>query len=787
MMEINQSFEVNRRRYVLASFALSFFFGIISAGIILPGMLIILGSFLLAITIVLLNRRSRANFEAALMLVIFLLGMLDYSLALGVSSKLDEYDGKTAVYECSIIDNPVEKGSYVQCTARSLLVIYGGKRYNFNEKVFLRINKGTAFKFGDKLSVEGECSGITGIRNPGDFDYKLYYKNKGISKIIKADSAVLLKENNAGVFRTMLYQSKKKVRSIIYEALPEKEAAILIGIITGDKADINEDTREAYMKTGLSHLLSVSGLHVGFLMVLLTYVLKPFRLEKKLQGSVILLLITYYVLLIGAPLPSVRALIMLAVLMGGKAAGREYNLLASVSFAGMVMLVFKPLAVHDPGFMISFGAMYSIAIIYPVFYPMLRYIPSAIRSAAALSVSVWFGLAPVLAYYFNYISVISIIFNLAAVPLSFLITITGFIGVFVGIASETLALYIFSVDYYLISLLNYIIQRASGFPLSGFNIPTLPVYIYVLYYAGIGLLIAFFKLGYFKIYIRRFALAYLIAAVIAISVYNLPSGDMKMVFFDVGQGDSCCIITPKKKAVLIDGGGSSQKGDYYYDVGGKITLPALLHQGIWRIDTVIVSHLHDDHMEGLLKVMEVYKVKNIIFPKVSAGSESISKNSSALLDLCMKKGIKIYRLGKGDYINLGGGARMDFLLPGEEAKPDENENSLTGILRYGDFRALFTGDIGKEAEELLRDEAIRSSVLKVPHHGSGRSSSEGFLKEVKPRVSVVSVGKNSFGHPSTDTIKRLTDRGSLVYRTDKNGAVIVTTDGRNMKVRTVKQ
>ena len=771
----------------MASLALSFFFGILSASIILPGILIILGSFLLAAAAAFLNRKSKTNLKAVFLFVIFLGGMLDYSLTLGMSSKLSAFDGETTAYECLIIDNPVEKENYIQYTARSLSVIHEGKHYNFNEKVFLRINKETIFKFGDKIAIEGECSDITGIRNPGDFNYKLYYRNKGISKVIKTDSAVLLKEDSAGVFKTMLYLSKEKVRSTINEALPEKEASILVGIITGDKTDINEDTRDAYMKTGLSHILSVSGLHIGFLMLLLTYVLKPFRLKKRIQGIIILLIITYYVLLIGAPLPSVRALIMLAVLMVGKTAGRKYDLLASVSFASMVMLFFKPLAIHDPGFIISFGAMYTIALIYPIFYCILRCISPTIRNAAALSLSVWFGLAPILAYYFNYISIISIIINIIAIPLTFVITIAGFAGVFVGIVSKALALYIFSVDYYLISLLNYIIQEASEFHLTGFNIPTLPVYIYILYYAGIGLLIAFFKAAYFRIYIRRFVLAYLLAVVVALSAYNLPSGNLKMVFFDVGQGDSCCFITPKKKVVLVDGGGSSGNGNYYYDVGRKITLPALLHQGIWKIDTVIVSHLHDDHMEGLLKVMEVYRVKNIIFPKVSAGPESISKNSGPLLDMCSRKGIKIYRLGKGDYISLGGGVRMDFLLPEEEAKSDENENSLVGMLSYGNFRALFTGDIGKETEVLLISDAIRSSVLKVPHHGSGRSSSEEFLEDVKPKVSVVSVGKNSFGHPSEETLKRLNDSGSLVYRTDENGALIITTDGENMKVKTVKQ
>ncbi|HYE81199.1 MAG TPA: DNA internalization-related competence protein ComEC/Rec2 [Clostridia bacterium] len=770
----------------IAVFALSFFCGILAGSVLLPGRLIILGSFLLSALVMFLNRKNRANFKAALILAFFIGGMLDYHLSSDAVSKLTPFDGKSVAYECLIIDEPADKGGYLQYTARILSASHGGKHFNFNEKVFLRIESDTIYKFGNKITVEGQCSSITGNRNPGDFDYRLYYESKGIGKVIKAGSAALLKEDSAGLFSTMLYLSEEKVKATINEALPEAEAAILVGIITGDKADIDEDTRDAYMRTGLSHILSVSGLHVGFLMLLLTYVLAPFKLEKRLQGVIIILVITYYVLLIGAPLPSVRALIMLAVLMGGKAAGRDYNLLASISFAAVAILVFKPLAVHDPGFMISFGAMYSIAFLYPVFYSIMRCVPSLIRSTAALSLSVSLGLAPVLAYYFNYISIISVIINIFAVPLSLVITIAGFAGVIVGIASGTLAVYIFSVDYYLIKLLTLMVQKVAGLPFAGFHIPTLPISFYVLYYIGIVIWIAFFRTAFFRIYIRRLSLAYLLAAVVAISVYNLPSQDLRMFFFDVGQGDSCCIITPFKKVILVDGGGSSRNGDYYYDVGGKITLPALLHQGVWRIDTVIVSHLHDDHMEGLLSVIEVYPVKNIIIPKVSGGPENISVNSGEFMKLCRRKRVNIYRLGKGDHIDIGKDVRIDFLHPEEEAEADENENSLVGLMTYGSFRALLTGDIGKETEKELPAEAIEASVLKVPHHGSGRSSSEGFLEEVKPEISVISVGRNNFGHPSGDTIKRLNDSGSLVYRTDETGAVIITTDGKKMKVKTVR-
>ncbi len=774
-------------RYTMTGTAIAFLCGAITASIILPGVLIILSALFLSLLIVLINKHKRESLKAALILVVFIGGMLNYSISLGLSAKLDMFDGRTAVYEFLILDGPVERGKYLQYTAESLSVVHEGRSYDFREKVFLKVKKDKVFRFGDKVIVEGIFSDIAEARNPGDFNYRLYYKSKGINKTVEASDAALLEPDSAGVIRTILYLSKEKVKSIINEALPAEEAAILTGIITGDKTDIDEDTRDAYMHTGLSHILSVSGLHVGFLMLLVTFMLKPFNLGKKTKGIITMSIITYYILLIGAPMPSVRALIMLGVLIAGKAAGRDYDLKASISFALMLILLFRPLGVHDPGFIISFGAMYSIALLHPVLYGILRFVPSFLRSASALSLSVWLGLAPILACYFNYISLVSIIINIVVVPLAFTITLTGFVGIFAGIVSRIAALYVFSTDYYLIKLLTFIIKKAAELPTAGFYIPTLPAYLYGLYYVGIGLTIACFRSAYFRIYIRRLAAVYLIAAAVLLSVYNMPSSRLKLIFFDVGQGDSCCIITPGKKVVLVDGGGSPGKGEYYYDVGGKITVPALLHQGVWRIDTVVVSHLHDDHMEGLLAVMEVYPVKNLILPRFSGSQEDISGNSGALLDKCREKGTKVYRMGKGDYVKLGDKVRMDFLSPVGEARSNENENSLVGMLTYQSFRALFTGDIGKETEAGLPAEAVCSSVLKVPHHGSGLSSSEGFIEGVKPRVSVISVGKNNYGHPSPDAMKRLNAAGSMVYRTDEAGAVVITTDGKHMKVKTVRR
>ncbi|MGE5676434.1 MAG: DNA internalization-related competence protein ComEC/Rec2 [Pseudomonadota bacterium] len=772
-------------KYYMAVSAFSFYCGILAASLLMPGIRIILTGLVLSSVAACLNRKSETGFKVILLFTILLAGMLDYVHGLDSFDRLEAFGDNTVAAECLIIDSPVKRGGYLQYTAELRQTNFEGKCHKLKGRVFLKTKSKRIFEFGDKVRVDGVFSGISGLRNPGDFDYRLYYKSKDIGGVLTAGRVELIETHGAGFVKNLLYQSKEKVCNTINVALPPEEAAMLVGIITGDKTDIAEDTRASYVKTGLSHILSVSGLHVGFLTLLVTYVLKPLKLGEKARGLIIMFVVIYYVLLIGAPLPAVRALVMLAVLLLGKALGRGYDLLASVSFAALLILLFKPLAIHDPGFVISFGAMYSIAILYPTSYSLLRRIPSAIRGSLALSVSVSLGLAPVLAWYFNYISIISLVINIAAVPLSFLITLAGFCGVLVGMVSAA-AVYVFSVDYYLIRLLTFLTVKAAALPFTGFNIPALPIYGYALYYLGLGLLYASTMKAFVRIYLGRLAAGYMVIITAAFLIYNFPSQEMKLVFFDVGQGDSCCIITPGKRVVLVDGGGSSGHGEFYYDIGGKVTLPALLHQGVWRIDTIVVSHMHDDHLEGLLKVLEGLPVKRIIIPRVSAGEMNISKHSRELLELCDRKGIRVYRLGKGDSISLGGGIRMDFLLPGVVAMEDENQNSLVGLLTYGKFRALLSGDIGSITEAGLVQEAIASSVLKVPHHGSATSSSTEFLDAVEPNVSIISVGNNNFGHPAEETVRRLEANSGKVYRTDESGAVTITTDGKTIKVKSVR-
>jgi competence protein ComEC len=405
---------------------------------------------------------------------------------------------------------------------------------------------------------------------------------------------------------------------------------------------------------------------------------------------------------------------------------------------------------------------------------------------------VWIGITPVLIHYFNYVSIINILLNVAAVPISFLITLAGFAGVVVGMIAPVVSVFVFSVSYYLIRLLYFISEKALLLPGAGFSVPSLSWYIYVIYYAAALLVIDGLWRHRSILFKRRYYSALAVSIGVAVLVSFLPESALKINYIDVGQGDSSLIRTPGRRTILIDGGGNSPWQSGGYDIGQKLTVPALLRLGVWKIDAVIISHIHDDHIGGALAILDKIKVDRIIMPESDryGKGEFVSDNYNKLLEKCKLKKIPISYLEKGDRIMADKALSIDVLGPGKpfisNTDSDVNNNSLVLKLKYKDFDALFVGDIQLEGEQRIINSGTDIDVLKTAHHGSRYSTTKEFLDLVKPEYSIISVGKNNYGHPSGDVLERLKEGGSNIYRTDEKGGIMLITDGHSMRVKTVR-
>lgn len=779
-------------KYLLFSFAAAIFIGCFLFSARFINMYILLPVLVLVCLLAFINRNNKAILIIPLLVIAAIFGAFAYHQAADKQSSLLRFDGKTITLQGIAAEDPIPTSIGSKLLLKDVYYIQNNKMYKCAEKVQIYIGKEDKLQFGDQLIFKAEIEPIANKRNFGDFDFLKYYKSKGIYVRAYPAQITKLASNKGGLLPTLLHGCNVKIRNTIFSALPQTEAALLYGILTGYKNDIDQDVMQVFSQTGLAHILSVSGLHIGFLVLLITYLLKPLNLNKQLHSIMVFIIVLLYILLIGAPVPAVRALLMLGVMLGGTVLGKKYDLNASASFATILLLVYNPLLIHDPSFIISFACIYSISFLHQPINNAIHFMPRLIRSSLALSVAVWIGITPILIYYFNYVSIINILINLLAIPIVFLITLAGFAAVVVGVIFQPLSIFIFAASYYLIKILYYISEKSLLLPFAGFNIPSLGWYISLIYYLGVLMLIEdFWK--YRSLYFKRRYMGLGAAGVCLVFLLQImPSAALKIYYLDVGQGDSSVIRTQNHKTILVDGGGSSEWEKGSYDIGKKVTVPALQHLGVWEIDTVIVSHIHDDHLGGVISILESYKVRQVMLPAsdMYGEGEFTSANFERLKQICKDKKIPITYLEGNSRIMLSRNVELKILAPEQPfiqyTDSDVNNNSMVFKLIYKEFDALFTGDIQQEEEERLLDKDIQCDVLKVAHHGSPYSSTEDFIARAKPEVSIISAGRNNYGHPSKEVIERLIANGSQVYRTDLSGAVMLSTNGNSIKIREVR-
>lgn len=438
------------------------------------------------------------------------------------------------------------------------------------------------------------------------------------------------------------------------------------------------------------------------------------------------------------------------------------------------------------GFQLSFAATVSIVLFNKNIKEFLKskYISDNVSSILATTLSAQAGILPITAVYFNKVSLISAFSNLLVAPITGIIIMLGMAMAGLGQIYILFSRIIGYINTVLLTFVIFVSKTAGNLPFAMLKVVTPSILLITVYYILIWFLF-WFKPKY-KVKIKPeyyiIALMFIIAFTL---IANLLPGEMEVVFLDVGEGDSAFIRTPSGKAVLIDGGG--KKGDNFEDgtnVGNKVVIPFLLEFGVTKLDMVVVTHAHEDHINGIMPVLEEIKVENVIIPDYIIDDEF-----DKLLDICSQRKIKVTYVSKDNSINLGKDTYIKILNPPKDTKKGElslNNSSVVLKLYYKDMEILFSGDIEKEVENRIIEsmpDDIKADVLKVPHHGSLTSSTQEFLELVGPKAAVISVGKNNYGHPSSDVLDRLAGVGAKIFRTDLNGAVILRSNGKIIRIK----
>lgn len=534
--------------------------------------------------------------------------------------------------------------------------------------------------------------------------------------------------------------------------------ALVIGMMIGETKDISDDINQSFRDTGISHLIAVSGSNVMYVLLCVQFIFKKIC-GKRNTYFISAFFIIIFMLISGATSSVIRATIMTILMIFAEIFYRKSDTISNIVISAFILLLINPLVVYDVGFILSFGGTLGIVLISKKLKIIFKKF-GILSETMAVTCSAQLILIPIMAYYFNTLSIISIITNLIVVPISGFITILGFLIFIISKIYFPLSIILSKSLYILIKFTIFISNVYSKFSFSNIRIITPNIFEISFFYLIIYFLFNEKIYDYIKrkINVKKYLVIILLSFIITeLIYYNFPKNYVRVNLIDVGQGDAIFVKTNHNKNVLIDGGGSKS-----YDVGEKILLPYLLDRRVMNIDTIFSSHSDADHLNGILTAMENFKVGKVYIAKGALGYEE-------LYNIAKKKNIKVIELKMDDIIQIDDIYFTVIGPPKTISNKDLNAYSLVLKMDYKSKSMLFTGDIDKNTESILKD--VKANVLKVAHHGSDSSSSQKFIYNVMPEISVIQVGKNNkYGHPDKSVLNRLS-KYSKVYTTADNGEI----------------
>ena len=636
-----------------------------------------------------------------------------------------------------------------------------------NIKVYL--NKEEQIRIGMFLRVCGKLEEIPGPRNPGEFDSKQYYACRKIYYQMK-EGEVCDKSIGYSYFGQFLQEIRQKAETILDEAAGAY-AGIFQAMILGERGNLDAETKMQYQMAGIMHILAISGLHISFVGMGFFRLLKKAGAGNGVAGAVSAFLIYAYGIVTGGSVSAMRAVGMFLVLVGAGIAGRSYDLLSAMALSAIVLLLDAPAYLYNVSFLLSFGAVIGIGALTPEICSLLNLKKRTAKSLAG-SVIVWLITLPIALHAYGEVSLAGVILNLLVLPTSGIVLASGIFALPVGIFVIEIAKRVVFPGKCVLFLYEKLCEVVGWIPHSTWIAGSPQLWQCAVYYVMLGVAFAGVKWGK-----KAASVALVIFAVVFLG-YHSRNG-LTITCLDLGQGDCCVLKMPGGENFLIDGGSSNKKNTAVYQI-----LPYLKNQGIAILDGIFVSHTDQDHISGIEELLELcaqklttVRVKNLILPDWDTTGGEYEK----LKMLAEQTGIRVQTVREGNLLKTKE-AQIEILAPENGADgSDTNEDGMVMKVHFGKFRGLFTGDIGAETEKKLLDSMEDVDFLKVAHHGSKYSTCQGFLDVVSPEIAVISCSaKNTYGHPSADTIKKLEDCGAQVEYTMKNGAITVRTDGEGI-------
>jgi competence protein ComEC len=676
------------------------------------------------------------------------------------------------------------------------------------------------------------------FRNPGAFDYEGYLRGLGITvqASAKAEDIEVLpgfKGSRAGFWRSRIRQSV--IQHIHGSGLwMRDDAALFAAMVIGDDSLLLRGVREEFQKTGVYHLLVVSGMNVALLAVAIFWTARRLRLPEWAAALATITLAVFYACIAGLGVPIVRAVLMLCLFLFARLLYRDRSALNATGFAALMVLIVSPLALFEAGFQLTFLALLAIT---GIGLPVMQRTASPYRQAMKHLSSTGYdlGLQPKLAQfrldlrliagrmapyigdriarrvvgfvagtilslyelvvvsaitqavlvlpmraYFHRAAIIGLPANILVLPLAGIMLNSGIAAIALSYFSMPLARVAASLAAGSLHWTLRCLRSLAHLPLAQWRVPDPGLGLVMVAAAGVLLALIGVRRQ------RRLALAgtaCLFASTAVVAWYHAPPrwhpGKLEITAIDVGQGDSLLVVSPEGSTMLIDGGGSIGPVHSEFDFGEDVVAPYLWSRGFDHLDVVVLTHAHGDHIGGLPQV-----VQNFHPQELWVGINPETPQLQHLYNVAALTHTIIHKHTSGETLDWGG-TKIRVLSPPPDWRPKaepKNDDSLSLLITFQETGALLAGDLEKKMERYVANESPHADLLKIAHHGSSTSTTPELLAAVRPRFSVISAGyHNAFGHPRREVLARLQAAHVKTYRTDLFGLVTFLLDGKDGK------
>ena len=678
----------------------------------------------------------------------------------------------------------------------------------------------------DEIKVSGEVSMWEKAHNPGNFNSRLYYISCGYPYKCNADRITVI-HSGKDSFNAWLYSLKQRFKAVYNTVYDEYDNQLMNSMVLGDKYELEADVKDMYQKSGVSHLLAISGLHISIAGMSVYNMLRK-RLNQKISAIAGILVILSYLIFTGESVSAARAVCMLVMAIIADVRARTYDMLTALAMASVMQIMDNPYIICNTSYIMSFLAMLGIALVLPVISSAdktLVFIKKKNRKNRTLKdeviyllcdslsgcIAIQLMLLPALLYVSYETSFISVILNLIVIPLMPVVMISGIVSGLAGLVSIKCAWFMAGAAHYVLKLYDILCKACADIQAGTYVTGRPQVWQLVLYMFILAVWIASDSeyVKYCTIYrVSNMSnlhgagrnvcnISHNIKSVILIVLLILAAVNMRYVhpkglyimMLDVGQGDCIYIRDENGISYLFDGGSTDVKQAGKYRI-----YKTLRYMGIRRIDYAVISHGDADHVNGIKELIDMsgasFTVGEVVMPDIK--DKDSEESYAGMIEYAHKAGINISYKKAGDVLVCDNSTafKITCMHPCESYDyEDANDYSAVYMIEYKDFSMLMMGDAGKKAEKCMMNDwkqhkELKVFALKAGHHGSRYSCSEAFLESIDPAIALISCGKdNRYKHPHKEMLTRLHNMDIKPYRTDEDDAIMINVSADKIKVQ----